>query len=344
MYPFREGSHAVRNGWYVAAFANEVGRKLLPRTILNEPVVMYRKESGEAVAVGGRCPHRHFPLGASCLEGDVVRCGYHGIAFGPDGACVDIPSQETVRRNIRIPAYPLVEHGLWLWIWLGDRDKADPALLPDLSEIGLTDEGMIARPFYAQEVNGRYQLLNDNLLDLTHLGYLHASSIGTPENAPTPEEITKRPGYLSSRRYIRNADAPPVMAHMGHDVRKVDRVVGMDFYLPGFHAGIGDQLYPQDHPERPGETIAKSRVYHAVTPSTWKSCIYFFAMASPDEAGLDRMYEYLKAVIDEDKFATEEIEKMLGVIGENPQELLIKSDRNAVEGRRMLQAMMDAEA
>jgi vanillate O-demethylase monooxygenase subunit len=67
-------------------------------------------------------------------------------------------------------------------------------------------------------------------------------------------------------------------------------------------------------------------------------------MASPDEAGLDRMYEYLKAVIDEDKFATEEIEKMLGVIGENPQELLIKSDRNAVEGRRMLQAMMDAEA
>ena len=344
MYPFKEGSFAVRNGWYVAAFSNEVGRELLPRTILNEPVVLYRTEDGEAVAVGGRCPHRHFPLGASCLEGDSIRCGYHGIAFGPNGDCIDIPSQETVRRNIRIPSHPLVEHGLWLWIWMGDREKANTSLLPDLNEIGLTEEGMVARPFYAQEVNGRYQLLNDNLLDLTHLGYLHSSSIGTPENASTPEEITTKPGFLSSRRYIKNADAPPVMSHMGHNVDKIDRVVGMDFYLPGFHAGIGDQCYPEDHPEKPGELISKARVYHAVTPSTCKSCLYFFAMASPDEKGLDGMYEYLKPVIEEDKFATEEIEKMLALTGDSPQDLLIKSDRNAAEGRRMLQEMMDAEA
>jgi phenylpropionate dioxygenase-like ring-hydroxylating dioxygenase large terminal subunit len=344
MYPFKEGSFAVRNGWYVAAFAHEVTRALVARNILNMPVVLYRKEDGTAVAVGGRCPHRHFPLGAGCLKADSIECGYHGITFGPDGRCVSIPSQTVVPQVYRIPTYPLVEHGLWMWIWMGEAAKADPALLPDLGEIGLTDPGMFSRPFYAQEVAGRYQLLNDNLLDLTHLAFLHRSSIGTPENASTAEEQVKRPGFLSSRRYIRNAQAPPVMAATGRYSGRIDRVSGMDFYLPGFHAGIGDMLYPADHPEHPGESIVKSRVYHAVTPSTYKSCLYFFAMASPDENGLNQMFDLLKPVIDEDKFATEEIEKMLAVIGENPDELLIRSDRNAVEGRRMLQAMMDAES
>jgi phenylpropionate dioxygenase-like ring-hydroxylating dioxygenase large terminal subunit len=343
MYPFKEGSFAVRNGWYVAAFANEVGRALLARTILNQAIVLYRREDGTAVAVGGRCPHRHFPLGASCLKGDSIECGYHGITFASDGQCVAIPSQNVVPGVYRIPTYPLVEHGLWLWIWMGDAAKADPALLPDLAQIGLTDAGMVARPFYAQQVNGRYQLLNDNLLDLTHLAFLHRTSIGTVENASAAEELTKRPGYLSSRRFIRNAEAPPVMAATGRYSGRIDRVTGMDFYLPGFHAGIGDMLYPEDHPEHAGQSIVKSRVYHAVTPSTYRSCLYFFAMASPDEAGLEQMFEFLKPVIDEDKFATEEIEKMLAIIGEQPEELLIKSDRNAVEGRRMLQAMMDAE-
>ena len=229
MYPFREGSFAVRNGWYVAAFRNELGRDLLARTILNQPVVLYRKEDGEAVAVGGRCPHRHFPLGKSCLKGDAIVCGYHGIAFGADGRCVDIPSQDVVPRAYTIPTYPLVEHGLWAWIWMGDADKADVALLPDLEEIGVTAAGMTARPFYVQEVQGRYQLLNDNLLDLSHLAFLHASSIGTVENAQAPEELVKRPGFLSCRRYIRNADAPAVMAATGRYAGKIDRVTGMDF-------------------------------------------------------------------------------------------------------------------
>lgn len=344
MYPFKEGSFAVRNAWYVAAFSEEINRDLVSRTILNEPVVLYRKEDGEAVAVGGRCPHRHFPLGKSCLKGDAIICGYHGIAFGSDGQCLDIPSQAHVPRTYSIPTYPLIEHGIWLFIWMGDKGKADVSLLPDLGEIGLFEEDMVARPFFVDHVDGRYQLLNDNLLDLSHLAYLHGSSIGTVENASVPEIIVKKPGFLSSRRYINDVSAPPMMEHNGYYAGNVDRIVGMDFYLPGFHAGIGDTSYPKDHPEHPGKSIIVSRIYHAVTPATHKSCTYFFAMGSNDQEALDKMMTYIRPVVDEDKFATEEIEKMLAKTGENPEELLIKSDRNAVEGRRMLQAMMDAEA
>src|SRR5215470_18002157 len=212
MYPFREGSFAVYNGWYVIAFAEDITHALTSRTILNQPVVLYRKLNGEAVAVGGRCPHRHFPLGKSCLKGDSIVCGYHGITFGPDGKCTDIPTQEFVPPTYRIPSYPLVERGIWLWIWPGEPEKADPSLLPDLIEIGCAEEGMVTRPFFRHEVQCRYQLLNDNLLDLSHLAFLHGTSIGTRENASAPEELSRRPGFLSSRHYIRNAPLPPSFA------------------------------------------------------------------------------------------------------------------------------------
>jgi phenylpropionate dioxygenase-like ring-hydroxylating dioxygenase large terminal subunit len=341
MYPFRENSFAVLNGWYVVAFAADVKAALLSRTVLNQPIVLYRKQDGQAVAVGGRCPHRHFPLGRSCLKNDEIVCGYHGITFGPDGRCTNIPAQSSVPAVYKIPTYPLVEHGMWLFIWPGDPDIADPALLPDLKQIGYDSDDLVSRPFYTHEIACRYQLLNDNLLDLSHLGFLHGTSIGTRENASVPEELTKRPGYLSSRRYIRNAPAPPVSSDLRGYGGPLDRTVGMDFYLPGFHAGIGDSFYPEGH-EHAGQPFNRSRVFHAVTPATEHTCYYFFGMATPRGEGLDEAKEYLVKVIAEDVFASEEIEKMLELVG-HPNELMIKTDQNAVEGRRMLQRMMDAE-
>jgi vanillate O-demethylase monooxygenase subunit len=345
MYPFREGSFAPRNAWYVAAFTREVGKQLLARTFLNEPVVLYRKENGEAVAVGGRCPHRHFPLGASCRKGDTIVCGYHGIAFGADDRCVSIPSQTHIPASYSIPTFPLVEHGMWLWIWMGDPDLADTGLLPDLKDIWYGEPGMEARPMYHHEVACRYQLLNDNLLDLSHLAFLHGTSIGNAADAETPERIVRRPGFISSRREMRDVAPPPITGAAGHAIDRIDRVSGMDFYLPGFHAGVGDSYHAQNDPERAGQPIRIARVYHAVTPSTHGSTYYWFGMSILNDADqLDFLEEYLKPVVAEDIFASEEIEKMLRLLGHSPKELMIKTDIGTVEGRRMLQAMMDAEA
>lgn len=343
MYPFREGAFAPKNCWYVAAFAQDVGRDLVSRTILSQPVVLYRKQDGSAVAVGGRCPHRHFPLGKSCLHGDTIVCGYHGIAFGADGACVDIPSQQHIPRSYRIPTYPLVEHGLWLWIWMGDAEKADAALLPDLDDIGLTLPNMYPVPLFTDAVACRYQLLNDNLLDLTHLAFLHSSSIGTIENARATEALTQDGNILRSRRYMRNCDPTPSLARRGVTA-KVDQIVGMDFHLPGLHAGIGDHFIASDDPNIWGEPLAQSRPYHAITPSTPDSSYYFFAIATSDPDHAERSRAFLRPVIDEDIFASVEIERMIKLAGGNPPELMLKSDHNAVRGRRMLQAMMDMEA
>ena len=344
MYPFRDGSFAVRNGWYVAAFAADLTEKPMARTILGQPVALYRKADGTAVAVGGRCPHRSYPLGKSDVVGDDLVCGYHGISFGPDGRCRHIPSQEgMVPGSYRIPTFPLVEHGMWLWIWPGDPEKADPALLPDLEAIGYSAPGMHAAPLFSFEINCRYQLLNDNLLDLTHLAFLHRTSIGTVENARAKEEITQEPRILRSRRYIHDAEPTPAIRARHPDVTRVDQVVGMDFHLPGLHAGIGDHFHAQGTP-RAGEPIGISRVFHAVTPATHTSSYYMFGLASFDPDFIEIARVALAPVIDEDIFASEEIEKMIALCGGRPDELLIRSDRTAVTGRRMLQAMMDAEA
>ena len=345
MYPFKRGQFAPRDAWYVAANRSDVGRELMGRTIVDTPLVIYRTEAGEAVVLDGRCPHRHFPLAKSALEGDTIRCGYHGFAFGPDGQCVDIPSQDHVPRACRVVKYPSAEHGLWLWVWVGDPDKADPALLPDLAEIGLEGEGLTGHPLIFHEVACRYQLLNDNLFDLSHLAYLHGSSIGTAENASTPEELTKRPGFVSSIRRIKDAPCPPLQHSLGaYPTDTLDRAMGMASYLPGFHAGTTEVRYPQGHPDAAGELISWSRVYHCITPSTPRTCYYHFAVAVDDTIDHERMRSSLAPVIEEDIFASVEIEKIIDLYdGAPPPELMVKSDTNAVEGRRMIQAMMEAE-
>jgi phenylpropionate dioxygenase-like ring-hydroxylating dioxygenase large terminal subunit len=343
MYPFKAGYYAVRNAWYVLAFAQDLKQELLSRWLLNEPVVLYRKTNGEPVALSGLCPHRFYPLGKSKLANDTITCGYHGIAFDSQGACVNIPGQSNIPASCHLRHYPTVQHGMWIWVWAGDADKADVALLPDLVEICHDYPGFTAMPFYTHEIKARYQLLNDNLLDLSHLAFLHASTIGVMANATEPEELSEDgPRILRSRRRMKNCPAPPVVktAH-GYD-GLIDQVNGMDFYAPSLHAGFADMCYPQGHPQA-GKLLRKAQVFHAVTPATHNSCYYFFGMASDDVAQLEFMKEYLKLTVGEDIDASESIEHMLSIHGDPEREVVKFSDRNTVRARNLLQKMMEAE-
>jgi phenylpropionate dioxygenase-like ring-hydroxylating dioxygenase large terminal subunit len=99
----------LRNSWYVAARSAEVARKPLARILLNEPVALYRKEDGTPVALEDRCCHRQLPLSMGRLEGDELRCGYHGLKFDASGTCVEIPGQTAIPPQARVRAYPLLE-------------------------------------------------------------------------------------------------------------------------------------------------------------------------------------------------------------------------------------------
>ena len=170
-----EGQMFLRNYWYVAATDSEIGRKPLARTILNEPVVFFRTEDGTPVAFEDRCVHRHLPLSMGRLVGDRLQCHYHGLQYDTAGRCVRIPGQDQIPSTAKVKSYPVVERHRWVWIWMGDPALADPAKITDFHWLDDPDWG--AKSSYLH-VKSNWQLVVDNLLDLTHLAFVHETTIG----------------------------------------------------------------------------------------------------------------------------------------------------------------------
>ena len=344
MYPLADGMFAPRNQWYVAAWSSEITRDPIERWILDEPVALYRKQDGTPVALDGRCPHRSYPLGKSRVVGDNVECGYHGITFTPDGSCARIPSQNTIPNVCRVRAYPLVAKWRWIWIWPGDPALADEALIPDHFEIGLTDPRFTCAGDLYFDVPGRYMLLHDNLLDLTHIGYLHRETFGADGGGADQVPVhTSGPNWIASHFDQPDIECPPFFAAMlGHQGR-INRRFGLKLYLPCLHAG-GEEFYTGAENEN---FVGALRVYHAVTPATRTSCHYFFATghswAHPDPKFAEGLVANIRPAIAEDVSAVDRVERMIPHYGGRPGELLLKADHVCVRGRRMFEDMIRGE-
>lgn len=160
----------IRNCWYVVAARADFDRTLKQRWVLGEPVCYYLAADGTPVVLDDRCAHRRFPLSRSRLDGDAIVCGYHGFTYGSDGQCLRIPSGGDPRA-VRVRSYPAVQRGPWVWIWTGSQpDQADPALIPWPDDVD--DEGGDFVSGYTHNP-ANYSMLHENLLDVTHVEFLH---------------------------------------------------------------------------------------------------------------------------------------------------------------------------
>ena len=168
----------LRNSWYVAAWSKDIAADIVVRTIIEQPVVMYRKSDGAIVALEDRCAHRQVPLSRGRIVGDLIECGYHGLQFDASGACVRIPAQDTIPTRACVKSYPVVERHGWVWLWMGEAARATPATVPDFHRL---DDPAFAATGDTNEIAANYELVNDNLLDLSHVGYVHGSTIGNDE-------------------------------------------------------------------------------------------------------------------------------------------------------------------
>lgn len=345
MFPFKDDLFAPLNRWYVAAWSHEISRTPIERWIMDAPVALYRKENGDAVAVDGRCPHHLFPLAKGTLVGDQIRCGYHGLQFAPNGECVVSPFLPRIPPSCRIKAYAIAERWQWLWIWPGDPALADESLIPDHAAIGLLDDRYVVSPGDRIDVSGRYQLLNDNLLDLQHVEVLHSKHIGNEGMGRVTEESDSDADWISTRRVLHGMTIPPVMVNW-FGAGLADREIQMTFHAPGLHTGC-DIFTGAAESDRPGVHLGRINVYHAVTPAKTHACHYFTAIgrdfALEDAAVTVGMLKKLAIVIDEDRVASELIEVNLAAADRPPQEMLFASDKTVVKGRRLLERMMSAE-
>jgi vanillate O-demethylase monooxygenase subunit len=271
----------VRNAWYVAAWDHEVTRSLKRRIILDEPVLLFRKDDGTAVALEDRCCHRQAPLSMGKLVGNVVHCPYHGLQFDPTGKCVKVPSQEKIPPNARVKAYPVVERHHWLWIWMGDPAKADPALIEDFHF--LDDPAWRFGGNYLH-VESNYLLLVENLLDTTHLPFLHPDTLGTDAFARSEFEVSREGDRITVARWLMNEPPAPFHKQMGEfpEGMKVDRWQITHYGPPSFikldvgsaPAGAGARTAAER-----GKRWMNMWNLNAITPETEKTAHYFFAQA-----------------------------------------------------------------
>ncbi len=224
----------VFDDWYVAAFADELGPQLLARTLLGRGVVMYRDPEGRVVAMEDRCPHRSMPLSAGQLQDGQIVCAYHGMRFNAEGDCVHVPSQATCPRSMGVRTYVTLERGPVVWIWMGENETADPQRLPD--QDWLTSGDWETSKGYLS-LKASYVRLHENLLDLTHLSFLHARSFGTPDYASAAYETEMGEGHFVVRRNVVPTTLPPVWAEPTgiKGQGQAARIVRSEFRAPGMH-------------------------------------------------------------------------------------------------------------
>lgn len=333
----------LKNCWYVAAWDREVADEPLARTICNEPVVLYRKQDGTPAALEDRCGHRNLPLSLGKVVGDNLQCGYHGVEFDCTGKCANVPGQDNTPSRARIKSYPVIEKWNWIWIWMGDPARVDHTLFPDWWWVD-HPEWAFARPDMLP-VKADYRLFNDNLLDVSHLQYVHTGSIGADSITEFPIECEVEDRKVSMRRWIRDREPPPTYRKAGGFKGNVDRCQLAEYYPPCFtanHAAVFDVEDEVQDFNRGFRVNALS----APTPETETSCHYFFgfvrAFLTDDAAFEEKFTSEFVRVFKEDVAILEAQQRANDHFGDAPK-FDIKVDAAPKAARRMLEKLIAEE-
>ena len=212
----------LKNAWYVAGWDREVTRELKRVTILCEHLVLYRTQAGQPVALQDACIHRKLPLSMCRLLGDRLECGYHGIVYGTDGRCTRVPGSKRIPSIARVRSYPAVSRYGLVWVWMGDPGQASvKAIFP----IEHWDDPAWGRNLGDSMVLAcNYLFVTDNLLDPSHVAWVHRSSFGNEACEEGSIETTEAPNGVTAWRWMTNVDVPPFYASLVRFPGRCDRL------------------------------------------------------------------------------------------------------------------------
>ncbi|MDT0510262.1 aromatic ring-hydroxylating dioxygenase subunit alpha [Novosphingobium sp. MMS21-SN21R] len=340
--PPQGGRNYPLNCWWVAALADEVGQEPLARWLLDTPVVLYRGATGEVIALEDRCPHRQAPLSAGKVEGDVIECPYHGFRFGPGGRCVHVPSMASP-PPIRVESYPVREIGPIVWIYLGDQQRIDQVPPPPQMD-WTTDPAFVMRKG-VMPIAANYLLLKENVLDLTHLGYVHAASFGIMDWVNPPEVTVDGDRVTYTQDFVRSPLAAGYAMSLGLAPGMPWNRHGFGTFLsPAAHES-GTVFFDPDQPDVPG---GQTFFAHLTTPVDAGNMLYFFVAArdfANDAAAMDHFAQILMRGFREDE---EILSKVQALSSRQPRrgsrgERSVKADAAGVAARRIVDRWMARE-
>jgi vanillate O-demethylase monooxygenase subunit len=337
-----------KNTWYVACTPDEIAERPLGRQVCGEKIVFYRGAEGKVAAVEDFCPHRGAPLSLGFVRDGQLVCGYHGLEMGCDGKVISMPGQR-VRGFPCIGSYAVEERHGFIWVWPGDKTLADAALIPDL-EWARDPEWAFGGGMFHIACN--YQLMIDNLMDLTHENYVHATSIGQKEIDEAPVTTKTEGSSVVTSRFMDNVMPPPFWRtalrgnKLADDV-PVDRWQICRFTAPAqimievgvAHAGNGGYHAPDN-------VKASAIVVDFITPETETTHWYFWGLARHFQPHDQELTKTIRAgqntIFSEDR---QMLEMQQLNITANPARklLMLNIDAGGVQSRRIIDKMLAQE-
>lgn len=326
-----------QNIWYQAGWADEIASgQMLARTVTGKPILFVRSEEGKLAALADACPHRFAPLSRGFLDGPVIRCGYHGLGFAHDGRCVSNP-HGPISSSVRVLSYPIVEQDGAIWIWMGDAE-ADPSRIRDLSFIGEVPDTARVQGYMPTKAN--YQLLADNILDLSHTTYLHANSLGglspTTRMAVVEDEESVEVSWTDE-----GIEPNPIFKAAVPEETAVDTWVTVRWTAPALMTLDSGVVPTGTEPEWKDHTVT----IHSMTPETESTTHYFYCFTrriAIDDCDVTAMNRQIieRAFYAEDKPMIEAQQQRIGdadLFDLKPA--LLPIDNAAVRARRKLQKL-----
>ena len=335
----------LKNAWYVAAWAEEITRNLQQIVVLSEKICVFRSEAGEFIALEDACPHRKLPLSKGRIKGDTVECGYHGLTFDCAGQCVWAPGQGRIPSNAKVHAYPLHEKYGLVWIWMGNPALAD---YHDIFEIENYDDPTwgINRGD-AMELNCNYLLMCDNLLDPTHVAWVHAGSFGQSATKDTPLRVNKTNDGVIVQRWMLDVEPAPFYKKVIGFDGKCDRLQHYEVRYPS-HALVKAIFTPTGTggPNLPlHKDVFIMDSYNFMTPtSDNETRYYWFQLRNirPDDIALSKlMSDDVQHAFEEDRAVLNEVQK--GMADKRSPHIDLPIDGGQLRFRRQLQAMINEE-
>jgi vanillate O-demethylase monooxygenase subunit len=342
----------LRNAWYVAAWSDDIGDgQVVARTIMDEPIALYRRADGSVAAVEDRCPHRFAPLSmGKVVGGDRIQCPYHGLEFDGSGACVRNPhGAKNIPPRARVKSYPVLEKHKAVWIWMG-AESPDEAKVPDFAVLDNVPE-LYTTKRDSITIRANYQLIIDNLLDLSHTSYLHEGILGNADTVESDINVEQDGEDVVVGRHATNSAPPGMFAQFWPDhPARVDKFTKMRWMAPSTLRLITGICKMGASPESGTGYTA----IHMLTPQNAKSTLYHFTavrfgVMTTDDA-LNRELQGKIAKMRRFAFAEQDapvIEAQQRVIENAPTPLdpmILAVDVGPVRYKRILGKMLEAEA
>jgi phenylpropionate dioxygenase-like ring-hydroxylating dioxygenase large terminal subunit len=327
----------LRNAWYMAAWAEEVPEGgLLARKLLGQDWVIWRKGDGQWAMLADRCPHRFAPLSKGRRMGDTIRCGYHGLGYDETGACVHNPFGQAVPPGMKVPAMALVERHSALWFWPGDPMLADPARIPDFS---FMDEPHHVRVALVMDVD--YRLIVDNLMDLTHVEFMHIETFGVNGSMLDhghQSVVTQEDGAIWNNWAVENAPPPQWAEALLSPGQRVDQWINIRWHAPASMAlHVGLAMAGTGHAQMVVPAMANP---HILTPES-ESTTHYFCSHGPEE-GARALMDAVFMNEDEPMMRAVQ-ERMGGADFWDLRPAILPSDAAAIRVRRRMQHLARIE-